>query len=112
MVKMTYRITKYNPKKRNEEGHYLDSSDWTSISDIGNPAYNNLTFEDYESMETAYVESIKLILDEKNIKELDINEIEFYNYFDDFKKLKEEGQLKNIDLDFDKDIACLKVSIR
>ena len=105
---MTYRITKYDPKKRNNEGHYLDFSDWTSISDIGNPAYNNLTFEDYESIETAYVESIKLILEEKNIKELDINGIEFYNYFDDFKKLKEEGQLKNIDLDFDKDIACLK----
>ena len=29
-----YRITKYNPKYRNNKGHYLIKNEWSAISDI------------------------------------------------------------------------------
>jgi hypothetical protein len=44
----SYRITKYDPGRRNEQGHYLDDSEWTAISDIGKPEYNNMTYQAYE----------------------------------------------------------------
>jgi len=32
---MIYRTTKFNPKKRNKQGYFLDNSEWTAISDVG-----------------------------------------------------------------------------
>ena len=105
---MTYRITKFDPKKRNEEGHFLDDSEWTAISDIGNPKYNNINYSEYEKIETAYVESIKLILDEKRISNLKIDSFELYHTIEDFENFKKDGRLKNIDIDFKSEIATLK----
>jgi len=105
---MTYRITKFDPKKRNEEGHFLDDSEWTAISDIGNPKYNNVNYAEYEKIETAYIESIKLILDEKRISNLKIDSFELYNTIEDFENFKKDGRLKNIDIDFKSEIATLK----
>jgi hypothetical protein len=105
---MTYRITKFNPEKRNEEGHFLDNSEWTAISDIGNPEYNNVSYEEYEKTETSYAESINLILDEKNIPNLKIDSLERHFSFEDFEDYKKDGRLKNIDVDFNNEIATLK----
>ena len=105
---MTYRITKFNPKKRNEEGHFLDDSEWTAISDIGKSEYRNVSFEEYEKIETAYVESITIILDEKNVTSLKIDSLELHNTFADFEKYKKDGRLKNINVDFNKEIATLE----
>ena len=108
LKKMTYRITKFDPKKRNEEGHFLDNSEWTAISDIGNPKYNNISYAEYEKIETAYTESIKLILEEKRISNLKIDSFELYNTIEDFENYKKDGRLKNIDIDFKSEIATLK----
>ena len=105
---MKYRITKFDPKKRNVEGHFLDNSEWTAISDIGKPEYNNLSYEEYEKIESAYVKSIKLILDEKNIQNLKIDLLELHDTFEDFENYKKDGRLKNIDVDFNREIATLK----
>ena len=104
----SYRITKYNPKKRNEQGNFMDNSEWTSISDIGNPDYNCATFEQYEKIENLYVDSIMLILKEKNISNLTIKSLELYNTKKDFAKYKRTGRLNNLIVDFDKDIKPLK----
>lgn len=105
---MTYRITKFDPKKRNEEGQFLDNSEWTSISDIGKSEYRNVEYEEYEKIENAYTESIKIILDEKNISRLRIDALERHFLFEDFEDFKKDGRLKNMDVDFNNEIATLK----
>lgn len=102
-----YRITKFNPNKRSQEGHFLDHSEWTAISDIGNPDYNNVSYEEYEKTETAYVEAIKHILDEKEIESLQIDSLELYNTVEDFDNFKKDGRLKNINVDFETEILTL-----
>src|SRR5690606_29425444 len=97
---MTYRITKFEPKKRNEKGRFLDNSEWTAISDIGKPEYRNVDYEEYEKIETAYVESIMLILEEKNITSLKVDSLELHDTLVDFEGYKQDGRLKNIDVDF------------
>src|SRR5690606_35677859 len=105
--KMTYRITKFDPKKRNEKGHFLDNSEWTAISDIGKPEYRNVGFEEYEKTETAYTESVKLILNEKNITSLKIDSLELSNTLEDFENFRKNGRLKNINVDFSNEIDNL-----
>ncbi len=105
---MTYRITKFDPKKRNKEGHFLDNSEWTAISDIGKSEYRNVGYEEYEKTETAYVESIKLILNEKNIPSLKIDSLELRGSFEEFENYKKDGRLKNIDVDFNSEIDTLE----
>ncbi|WP_067144985.1 hypothetical protein [Pseudotamlana agarivorans] len=105
---MTYRITKFDPKKRNKEGHFLDNSEWTAISDIGKSKYRNVDYEEYEQTETAYAESIKLILDEKNISSLKIDSLELHDSFDDYENYKKNGRLKNIDVDYNNEIDILE----
>ncbi|QTD50173.1 hypothetical protein [Sulfidibacter corallicola] len=53
-----FRVTKYNPHDRNEQGHYL-AEDWTSVSDVGG-VYNGrkLDLEDYLKVENFYVEAV------------------------------------------------------
>jgi hypothetical protein len=106
--KMNYRITKFDPKKRNKEGHFLDNSEWTAISDIGKPEYKNVSYEEYETTENAYAESVRLILDEKNIQNLKIDSLELYNSYEDFENYKKDGRLQNIEIDFNNEIANLK----
>ena len=105
---MNYRITKFDPKKRNKEGHFLDNSEWTAISDIGKPEYKNVSYEEYETTENAYAESVRLILDEKNIQNLKIDSLELYNSYEDFENYKKDGRLQNIEIDFNNEIANLK----
>lgn len=105
---MTYRITKFDPKKRDKEGRFLDNSEWTAISDIEKSEYRNVSYEEYEKTETAYVESIIFILDEKNIKSLRIDSLELCDTFEDFENYIKNGRLKNIDVDFNNEIDILE----
>ncbi len=108
MTKKTYRITKYNPKSRNEEGHYLDNSEWTAISDIGKVKYKNISYEEYEKVETAYVKSIKLILAEKKITNLKVDSFYLHSTSKDFENYKKDNRLKNLEVDFEKEIKTIK----
>jgi hypothetical protein len=109
---INYRITKYDPKNRNVEGHYLDSKEWTAISDLGNPKYKNVTFDEYEKVESNYVGAIQLILKEKNILSLEIDSLELYHTEKDFENFTKDGRLKNLTIDFDKEIKKLKDSLK
>lgn len=47
-----FRVTKYDPSKRNDKGHYQDKNEWTEYSDIG----KSVNFKDYERVESAYID--------------------------------------------------------
>ncbi len=67
-----YRITKYNPKYRDESGIYL-KDEWTSVSDIGTQYKGELfTFEDYKKMEDAYVGTIDLFMNYLRVTHLKV----------------------------------------
>jgi hypothetical protein len=102
-----YRITKYDPAKRNAKGHYLDSTEWTSISDIGKTEYNSPTYSDYEKIENSYVESINMILTINQISELEINGLESYNTKEDFVEFKKNERLINLDVNYETKIKNL-----
>ncbi len=104
----SYSITKYNPEKRNALGHYLDHSEWTSIADIGKPAYNNLDYAAYEKTETAYVDAIKIILNDINVSCLKVESLELNISKEEFENDETTEKLKNINVDFDKEIMKLK----
>ena len=73
---MNYRITKYNPEFRDENGFYK-KDEWTSISDIGKK-FNKiiLTKEEYKKTENNYIDAIYEILREKDIKKLKVYDLE------------------------------------
>lgn len=105
---VNYRITKYNPQKRNKDGHYTDTTEWTSISDIDKKDYDDPTFEQYKKVEDAYVEAIKVILNEKDISMLTIEMLELYDSKDDFEKLMKTTALHEIIVDYNTEIKTLK----
>ena len=108
----SYRITKFDPRRRNDQGFYLDNSEWTSISDIGKPEYKNVTYEEYEKIESAYVDAVMLILRDTNLDFLKVDSLVLYATKKDFKKDEKTGRLKNINVDFDKDVKNLKNGIQ
>ena len=58
-----YRVTKYNPLYRNEEGAFL-RDDWISIEDIGNVCEGTiLSYDEYINVENAYVQAVMLFMD-------------------------------------------------
>ena len=103
----TYRITKFDPAKRNEVGAYTDHSEWTSISDIGKAEYRNLTYKQYEGVETAYISALKAILAENGIVSLEVEDLELHTTQADFIAHKAVGRLRNVDIGFD-ELASLK----
>ena len=86
----------------------MDQSEWTAISDIGKPSYNNVTYEEYEKMESAYVDAIKSAMADSNIKVLTVDSLELRDDKKDFSKHEKSGRLRNIAMDFDKELKILK----
>jgi hypothetical protein len=66
-----FRVTKYDPKHRDARGAYTQE-EWTSYSDIG----KSVTKEEYEKVETAYIETALKFLTEQGIAELKITCLE------------------------------------
>lgn len=65
-----FRITKYNPEKRNAEGHYL-VDEWTCPSEVGT-TFDDLKFEEaeYFEIESKYISSVVKLLKSKFINRL------------------------------------------
>jgi hypothetical protein len=95
-------------KKRDEQGVYLDNSEWTSISDIGKIECNSPTYEEYEQIENAYVDAVKLIMEENGVTSLKVSSLEFRGAKEDFKRHKSEEYLQRLRIDFEEDIAVLR----
>lgn len=76
MTLLSYRITKYNPQNRNNEGNYL-KNEWTSFSDIGK-SYEGipLTLEEYIKVEHAYIQAVLLMMQCVHIDQLQVQDLE------------------------------------
>lgn len=71
-----WRVTKYNPKYRNERGIYL-KDEWIMYSQIGTECGEEgiLTFEDYLKVEDAYVAAIIAFMESLHIETLMITHL-------------------------------------
>lgn len=71
-----YRVTKYDPRKRDVEGRYL-ADEWTMYSQVGHEiAERVLTVEEYLQTEAAYVKAAMNMLSECGIDALIIRDLE------------------------------------
>lgn len=72
----SYRITKYDPKNRNNLGHYK-MDEWIAISDIGQ-IYNGkrVSKTEYFKAENAYVKTIIIFMDFLKVKYLPLSYFE------------------------------------
>jgi len=77
-----YRITKYNPKKRNKFGHYLDKDEWTEFSEVG----TNVTLKECEAVEASYIQSAKDFIISCGIEKLKVVALEDYQKRSRYKK--------------------------
>lgn len=77
-----YRITKYNPKNRNDQGHYLDLEEWTEYSDVG----EKVSLDDYEKVEAAYISSALDLVSECEPNGLRVVSLEDYQSKCPFKE--------------------------
>jgi hypothetical protein len=74
----SWRVTKYNPKKRDENGYYL-FDDWTCYSQINTIADGKLlTYAEYLTTEDAYIDAIELFMTCNNLTELSVSYLEKY----------------------------------
>ena len=75
---LEYRITKYDPDLRDEDGQYI-RNEWVEITDIGRRFDAGvLTREEYERVENAYVTTAKAFLSEAGVEFLKVDALEFY----------------------------------
>lgn len=77
-----YRITKYNPENRNDQGHYLDLDEWTEFSDVG----KSVSLSEYEAVETAYISSAIDLVSNCELSGLRIKSLEDYQNKCSFKE--------------------------
>lgn len=70
-----YNISKYNPLFRDRSWNYT-IEDWTAISDVGKKFNHKiLTVQDYLSVEDSYISAIRLILEFRKLKYLNISNV-------------------------------------
>lgn len=75
---MYYRITKYNPKFRDEKGRY-ERDEWTSVTDIGKVISGSvLTEKEYLGTENCYIDALRLLIKGNDITSLKISDLEIY----------------------------------
>lgn len=77
-----YRITKYNPDKRDSLGIYQDQSEWTDFSDVGKSVSTN----DYVTIERAYIDTAIEFITNSDIESLRVIELEDYENKSNFKE--------------------------
>lgn len=71
----SWRITKYNPKNRDERGFYLDDKEWTCFFEVG----TKVSEEDYLGTETDYINAIITFMDEMDLNKVYLNDLEIWS---------------------------------
>jgi hypothetical protein len=75
-VKYCWRITKYDPKKRNSQGWFLEDT-WISYGDIGRSYQGKkLTYNEYVRVESLYINAIVQFMISLNISHLQVKYLE------------------------------------
>lgn len=67
-----WRVTKYNPLNRNDDGSYINDEEWTSYSDIS----SKVNKEDYLKIEQSYINAIITFMDEMGLNNVYLNALE------------------------------------
>lgn len=74
----TFEVMKYDPKYRNNEGHYL-KKEWKMFSEIGKLFEGGIfTYEDYKVVEDKYISAIKYLFEYYNCSRIQFSEKYFY----------------------------------
>ncbi len=75
-MKYCWRITKYDPEKRNSQGWFLEET-WISYGDIGNVYQGEkLTYDKYIQVENLYINAILQFMTCLNISHLQVKDLE------------------------------------
>ncbi len=87
----TYRVTKYDPNNRDENGVYL-IDDWIGFSEVGE-YFNNeeLTFEKYLDIEQKYVDAVRGFFTFCTVETVEIRK---YCFFEDDMTMFSADQIK------------------
>ncbi|MFJ7738370.1 hypothetical protein ACIQ2D_18805 [Lysinibacillus sp. NPDC097287] len=70
----SWRVTKYNPELRNEDGSYINQDEWTSISDVG----TKVSEKEYLKVESIYLDAIEAFLREIGVDKVSIEALELH----------------------------------
>ncbi|MED3962620.1 hypothetical protein [Niallia taxi] len=71
----SWRVTKYNPLYRNDNGSYKIKDEWTSYSDIG----SKVSEEEYLETEDKYINAVLSFMNEMNIDKLYLKDLELHS---------------------------------
>jgi hypothetical protein len=112
------RITKYNPKNRNSEGHYL-LNEWTCPSEIGK-VFNGVKFEEseYFEIESKYIDAAINLIESMGLNSLRVVSLNTTYMNESFSDLDNkwlfENKFKEIELFEDKslDIPDIKILLK
>ena len=76
-IKYQWRVTKYNPNLRNEDGYYTLIEDWIGPSQIGETINGKeFTLDEYLQVEAAYINSVIKFMEDSNVDSLRILQLE------------------------------------
>ncbi|PSL40889.1 hypothetical protein B0H99_10321 [Planomicrobium soli] len=74
------RVTKYNPRNRDANGHYTLVEEWTSISDVGDSYEDQVfTIDQYLAAEEKYIKAVEVLLQNTGVTNLKIVSLENHN---------------------------------
>ncbi len=93
-MKYCWRITKYDPKKRNSQGWFLEDT-WTSYSDIGESYQGKkITYDEYSQVENLYINAIVEFM-----KCLDISHLQV-KYLENHGSINEDPSIEKTEVIF------------
>lgn len=87
---LSWRITKYDPKNRDERGSYLDDKEWTCFPEVG----TKVSEEDYLKTESNYINAITTFMDEMGLNKVYLNALEVWS--DEVANQNASGFLSNM----------------
>lgn len=75
------RVTKYNPKNRDANGHYTLVDEWIGMSDIGK-AYQGQIFtrEQYLATEEKYIQAVEVLMQKTGVNHLQLLDLENHSH--------------------------------
>ena len=68
----SWRITKYDPLKRDADGSYLDLEEWTCFSEVG----TKVSMEEYQKQEEKYLNAITTFMAEMGLNRVYVMALE------------------------------------
>lgn len=92
-MKYCWRITKYDPKKRNSQGWFLEET-WISYGDIGSLYQGErLTYDEYVRVENLYINAIVEFMKYLNISHLEVKCLENHGSINEDQSVDKAEQM-------------------